>query len=432
MITPQPRFFQRIPLLVFLLAGLLGLLKAAPLARAQLTTPPGWRFSGILSNSPDLMQYRVWMRQALVEGPLLTNKFTAEPNRPHMLMLHYAFLGKTAQILGVAPEFVYSYSGVLLTFLFVIFFYCVVRLFIGDRRQTWWIFGVSLLAGGLETHLGILSNLSVVRNSPLLMNTLIQGFWNHKSFTDYRGNFLFNAMLDSHYIFNWLILLAAVMAVYFALQHFSRGRLLLAIGLGAGCTLLHLYEGITLLAILGCLAGLLWLKKLLGRKEVVTLASVGGAVLITLAALFLLQSRSGLPMPDWSEEPILFSTLILAFPLVWLLFLIGFGRYWKDATLNEIFLTGWAAGCLLLCLAGPYYPYPNRGAITLQIPLYLIAGQIFFKRWPRMTWWALALIVVMILPMPAVEIKDQIDRSTFRSTNRRRFWIQRTSSSARL
>ena len=56
----------------------------APYWRAASQAPDGWAFTGNLSSSPDYMQYRVWMRQTQVDGPLVNNVFTSEPNRPYL------------------------------------------------------------------------------------------------------------------------------------------------------------------------------------------------------------------------------------------------------------------------------------------------------------------------------------------------------------
>ena len=56
---------------IFILLGiaiLVGLLHMMPFWHAQAQTPTGYVFTGNINNSPDLMQYRVWSRQAIDFG----------------------------------------------------------------------------------------------------------------------------------------------------------------------------------------------------------------------------------------------------------------------------------------------------------------------------------------------------------------------------
>jgi hypothetical protein len=106
--------------------------------------------------------------------------------------------------------------------------------------------------------------------------------------------------------------------------------------------------------------------------------------------------QSGLPAPTWRGETIVFSVVVLSYPLVFGLLLWGFGRYWRDADLDRVFLVGWALGCAALTLAGPFFPYPDRGTMTLQIPLYIIAAGIWFSRRQRVGWPG-ALVVVLLM-----------------------------------
>jgi hypothetical protein len=50
----------------------------------------------------------------------------------------------------------------------------------------------------------------------------------------------------------------------------------------------------------------------------------------------------------------------------------------------------------VLTLAGPFFPYPDRGTMTLQIPLYIIAAGIWFTRHRRVGWLG-ALAIILLL-----------------------------------
>ena len=72
-----------------------------PFWHAQVSTPPGHEFTGNLTISPDYMQYRVWERLSVREGPIVSNTFTIEPNRRHLPVFYYWAIGHTARALGV-------------------------------------------------------------------------------------------------------------------------------------------------------------------------------------------------------------------------------------------------------------------------------------------------------------------------------------------
>ena len=98
------RSLRTLPLYVLAAAALASLVHLMPVVVASLTTPEGWHFTGIHQSSPDLMQYRQWFRQTQIDGPIITNTFTAEPNRPHLLVLFAWVVGTIASWLGIAPE----------------------------------------------------------------------------------------------------------------------------------------------------------------------------------------------------------------------------------------------------------------------------------------------------------------------------------------
>jgi hypothetical protein len=120
------------------------------------------------------------------------------------------------------------------------------------------------------------------------------------------------------------------------------------------------------------------------------------AAALCIAWLLSLQRSSGLPPPNWRAPSIFFSILLISYPLAWILIGWGISDYWGKADLKECFLLGWILGCTLLTLSGPFYPYPDRGTMSLQIPLYLVAGAIYFSRHKRVGLTA-ALIAVFIL-----------------------------------
>jgi hypothetical protein len=114
---------------------------------------------------------------------------------------------------------------------------------------------------------------------------------------------------------------------------------------------------------------------------------------------------SGLPIPQWSAQNILVSTLLLAYPLAWLIIIPCISDFYRNAGLKECFLLGWALGCIALTLSGPFYPYPDRGVYTLQIPLYLIAGIIYFSRYKCVKWNTILVIFLILGATPTMILK---------------------------
>ncbi len=379
-----------------MIAALAALLHLAPHWHAEWSTPPGWTFSGNTRVSPDYLQYRVWLRQALVEGPVVSDRFTSEPNRPHLPVLFYWAVGHAARTLNVLPETVYTYVGAMLAFLLTVLIFASVRQFAGGGYRTWWIFGVLMLGQGLGAYMKALSGVGTRLHSSLVEKLATVPLQVSPAFEDYRGNYIVSTLFDTHFILVWLITLGAVMALYFALRRPSPARALLAAALGALITLLHVYEAVTLIAIAAGVLATFRLKQAPVRRLLLTLTVMVGGIGVTLLGLWLLLQHSGIREPAWRGISISVPTLLMAYPIAWVLLALGLRKYWRDAGFDETFLLGWALGCLALVLAGPYYPFPDRGTMTLQVPLYLAAGGIYFARYARVrARHALALVVAL-------------------------------------
>ena len=132
------------------------MLHMLPFWHAQWSTQPGYEFTGNLTISPDYMQYRVWERLAVREGPIVSNTFTVEPNRPHLPVLFYWAVGHTAGVLGVAPEFVYAYSGAVFAVVLALLIWVFVRRYLADEVMRWWVFVAIMFGGGLGGYFKLL------------------------------------------------------------------------------------------------------------------------------------------------------------------------------------------------------------------------------------------------------------------------------------
>lgn len=400
-------------LFVSLVALFIATLTLIPFWRAQLNAPAGWQFTGNLLTSPDMMQYRVWMRQGELEGPVVENKFTSEANQPHLIIFFYFLIGKIAGWSHSSPEWVYAYLGALLGFVYMFLLFAFVRQYFKDNAQAAWVFAIVLFGGGLGTYLKIIQGKVFFQQIPILNRTIIQAVWNNPVFEDFRGNYLFRALFDPHFLLLWLVFTLTMFVLLLCLKRTSTIRLILVAGLSLFVVLLHIYEGVTLLAILAATAFFSWRKHILNYNTAITLTTSTLAALAGMGFIFYLYSQSSLPLPTWVGVNMLFSNLLLAYPLAWLMYFIGISGYWQKAGLEEVFLLGWSGGCVLVFLSAPYFPYSDRGTLTLQIPLYLVAGTIYFTRFKRITVITVLVVLMTIMVTPTWMVYNSWKNTTF-------------------
>ena len=371
---------------VWLVALLAAVVHMVPYWHAQVSARDGYEFSGNLTISPDYMQYRVWERQAVREGPIVSNAFTTEPNRAHLPVFYYWAIGRTAVALGVRPEAVYAYSGAL----FAVALTCLIWAFVSRSMSAgparWWAFAAIMFGGGLGGHIKVLEAIPGLSQVGLIRRLLIEPAAAWPVFEEYRGHYVFRALYDSHFLLLWVVALLAILAMARAIESYSRGRAMLAALGCAAMTLLHVYEGVTLWAIAFAAVLAAWHHPEERRVawRVVGWCTIGVAVVY--AALGAVYARSGLPLPGWHAVNILFSVVVIAFPISWGLMAIGLRDYWRAAGTRERFLVAWAGACTALTLSGPFYPYPDRGTLTMSVPVLLIGAMIFAARYGRPGW----------------------------------------------
>jgi len=398
---------NRFPLSLVLVALVLAVLSIAPFWWAQVQTPEGWTFTGILNGSPDGMQYRVLADRSLTTGPIVDNRLTTEANSPHIPMLLYFGFEKLADWLHAPPPFVIAYGGALLALLLAFLVFGIVDHFLESRRYTWPVFLVLMFGGGLGAHLLLVSRLSPLAENYVIKRTVVEGLENAIVFDQYRNHYLFTTLGDAHFLFFLLMALLAVGTFYFALRKLSYLSVVIAALCFGGVTVLHIYDGITLLAIGAGVSFLLWRKKFPMVPPLMTMLACSVAVGAAALWQVWLYRSSGVQLPPWRADSIYVSELALAYPIAWLLILVGLGDYWRTARFNETFLLGWSLGCVALTLSGPFYPYPDRGALTLQIPIYIIAGAIYFSRYTRVRRVHVVLAILVLSATPAYKLRNQ-------------------------
>jgi hypothetical protein len=164
------------------------------------------------------------------------------------------------------------------------------------------------------------------------------------------------------------------------------------------------------------ITAMLWKRNLANKNVYFTSAVLAGSIALGILFFYLLYRSSGLEMPSWRGVNVLFSIVLIAYPLAWLVIFPGIVKFWQNAGFEETFLIGWALGCLILTLSGPYFPYPDRGTMTLQIPLYIIAGLIYFRNFRRVTWLAAIVIILVAGMTPAWTLQERWENSSFNPT----------------
>ncbi|HZU38437.1 MAG TPA: hypothetical protein VFA18_21105, partial [Gemmataceae bacterium] len=287
------------------------------------------------------------------------------------------------------------------------------RHFSSSARQTWWVFCICLVGGGLGAHVLLLESILKPANA---MKRLFASPETSPTWVFYeqcRGAYLFQTLFDAHFVFIWFLALAAVVSFYFALRQPSAWRTALAALLFAAITLVHIHEAVLLTLIAASVLVLLWRKGLLTPGVLVSSFCCLVPAWAMLALLLHIYSSSGLPVPDYRMYNMAIAILFVAYPLGWVLLAWGLSRYWERAGFLECFLLGWLLACTGMTLSGPFYTFGDRGLMTLLVPLYLIAGSIYFSHFRTVTPLAAALAVFVLALTPLREVRVQWRQSGF-------------------
>ncbi len=380
---------------MLVLAFGLALFHMAPYLHAAASAQGEWSFTGNLTISPDHMQYRVWMRQSQVEGPVISNWFTTEPNRPHLPVFFFWGIGKVALWTGLTPEAAYAWGGAVLAAALGVVVVVTVRAFLPAAGQLWAVVIALFASGGLGGHLKVLAQVPPVAASGAFQRFIAEPLERFPVFEDYRSHYLVKVLLDTHSIVLWIVGLVAILALLRAVERPGWRWSLLAASAFAAMTVMHVYEGITLLAVAAGVVLCCWTRVPAPRPLLGVLAWCGVSVATCYGLLGALYARGGLPLPTWNAIPMLPLIVLLAYPVAIALIAWRGRALWESATMRERFLFGWALGCLVVTFAAPIFPYPDRGTLTLQVPLFVLAARIYFARWPRIAPRHLVLMAVV-------------------------------------
>jgi hypothetical protein len=411
--APPPTGRRALPLAVYGVALAAALLHVVPLATGWLTTPDGWRFTGIHQLSEDVMTYRQWFRQAQLDGPVIRNMLTSEPDESYVLVVFAWMIGTLAKWTGSSPEWVYALSGCVFAFLFVLVLHRLVAAFVPWPAARWWILGATLVGGGLSGHLKLLLRVDSIRSQPLVRRLIVEPLQTYNLWEDYRGQFVFQTLFDSHFLIALLCTSASVLAAYRYLSHPAPSRLLLAAALAAVTSVVHLYSGLTLIAIFAGIAWTCWIGGLGVRPAVIVLLVVGASAAAGVSLSALAVGSQGLEAPQWRAAPMLPSLLLLSYTLQLGMAAWALPRLWRDRTLETCVLAGWLAGCLALTSSGPFNPYPDRGTMTMLIPATVLGGLGYFTTRTVPSTTAILVGAFFLLATPLWTLAHEVDGNRF-------------------
>ena len=395
-----------------------------PFIAADLLTPPGWTFTGNVSVSPDYMQYRIWMRTSQETGLLVRNNFTAEPNRPHLLVLVYWTFGQIARITGLRPEIVYELAGCIFAFALTWLVWCAVAHFARSRLEKLWTFAAIMLGGGLASHVKLLRGGDELSVAPLTAITQARALKAVHALESYRGTYVLSTILDTHYLIVWVGMLLAVLTAYQTLRQPTPIRWIATVALFTVVTLIHIYDGFALIAISAASLFVFWRKRLPLRGSFILF--IAGTIAVGSAGLWQvwLWRSSGLPLPTWTEIPMLFSAVVAGYPLAFALIAWGGVEFVRRSGIADAYLLAWALGLLALMLSGPFYPYTTRATVTLSIPLYVIAARAYFRDRTTMPLTHGIVAAVVLFAFPLLVVSNRVRALRFEPT-KSHIWVNR-------
>jgi hypothetical protein len=351
----------------------------SPYWHAQFAASPGWHFTGNLSSWPDEVQYRVWLRQAPDSGLLVDDRFTSEPSKPFLPVALYYVIGWTSQFLSVQRDMAFAYAGALFAAALTMMIYVISRQFLSTRAAAWTLV-VVVFGGGLGAYFKFLELLLWQFQSGRAAAGRINHFLQTaRVFEDYRENYVIRAIFDSHFAFFWTLLLAVLLALHSTLRVFSVRKLMLTCAVSMIITLLHVYDGVLLIAIAAGITTLIWMKDLPVRPALISLAALTASIGMALGGLFIAQLHSGLPFPQWQSPNVSALVLFMAYPVAALILTPALPKLWSTADFNQCFLMGWTLGAVGLTALQPLYPYAGRASITVQVALYILAATLYFS-----------------------------------------------------
>jgi hypothetical protein len=330
--------------------GLL-IITSLPYIYGYLSAPSGKWFSGIIYNVHDTAQYLSWMRESGTHF-FIENKLTSEPNPAIFVNLHWWIPGRTAALLGLSLPEVYQFFRVLSVLLYVGAAYWLCGLFFPEPQRQRFAFWLTTLGSGLGW-------IWVVDK---YANRLADLRWPHDVYTT-PGNSFWVLLASPHLTLALALVLLILGLAWLGYRRQQLGVSLAAGGLALFLGLGHVYDLVTVWAILGVLGLLLTLRDGFRWR---TFLSLGVVVLIS------------------SPAPLYFG--------------------WVSSSANPL----WQQALAQYDNLGAFTPSPLHLLVLLGIPLVLAAGGFVLRLGPLATrsdrdlmlcGWFVTQLVIVYLPL---------------------------------
>ena len=145
-ITRLSLFVPRAVRDVWLIWFALSVLTTLPYVLAELRTPPGYLFSGVLTAYDDTFTYFAWMRQGSDGHLLMCDPFTSEPQRCEFFLPLWSLLGFISQVTHISLPITFHASRLLAALALLIVARGVASTVIRSKKQMricLWLYAVS-------------------------------------------------------------------------------------------------------------------------------------------------------------------------------------------------------------------------------------------------------------------------------------------------
>ena len=343
----------------FVIGATVALLMGAflPTVYGYLSCPADKWFSGVVYNVHDTAQYLSWMREAGTSF-LTDNKFTAEPNAQVFVNLHWWIPGRLAHIVGLTFSQVYQLFRLVAIPLLTMVTYAFCRMLFEKRRLRRFAFLLSTFTSGLGWIWVVVKQLTGELHFP------------HDVYTT-PGNAFWVMVASPHLTFAAALTIGVLLLALLSVQRQRFGYALGAAGMALFLGLGHIYDLVTVWAVLALFGLLLVLRDGWSWRVFFSLATV---VLVSAPAALYWGWVSSDAHPTWQQALAQYDNLGAFTPdPVHLVILLGFTFLLAVATFDGLVpLRDQTAGCLLIkCW---FMVVPLLVSLPLHFQIMLLTG----------------------------------------------------------
>lgn len=221
---------------------------SVPYVYGYVSCPPDKWFSGVIYNVHDTGQYLSWMREAGTSF-LSDNKLTAEPNARVFVNLHWWIPGRLARIFDLTFAQAYQLFRLVAVPLLTVVTYAFCAVLFSERRKRWLAFLLSTFTSGLGWVWVVVKYATGGVELP----------FPHDVYTT-PGNSFWVMLASPHLAFAAALTLGVLLLALHSVQRQRFGYALGAAGLALFLGLGHIYDLVTVWAVLALFGLLLVLR----------------------------------------------------------------------------------------------------------------------------------------------------------------------------